>query len=105
VILTSLSDQSALRYLLTVRLSPAAVRITITGTNFLPGATPILDDAQFGNVVIVDENTITADVTVPAATPDGLQDMLVALPGTGPGQLAGSVGNCVDCVTYLPPGC
>jgi hypothetical protein len=79
--------------------------VTITGSNFLPGTVPSLEGAEFSNILITDENTITADVTVPAATPDGLQDVMVLLPGTGPGQSAGAAGTCTDCITFIVVNC
>lgn len=85
----------------------ATTAVTISGTNFLPGAIPDLGDVQTSNVVMVDENTITLDVTLPSDTPAGAQDASVGLPGTGPEQLTGTVGTCVDCVTFsaTPFGC
>jgi hypothetical protein len=81
--------------------------VTISGTNFLPGATPLLIGATFSNAVIVDESTITADITVKADTAVGAQDVLVALPGSGPGVLNGALGTCTNCATFVatPPGC
>jgi Tol biopolymer transport system component len=80
----------------------ATTSVTFTGTNFFPGAIPDLDDAQTSNVVIVDENTITVDVTVPAATLAGAQDVSVGLPGTGPGSQTGAIGTCADCASFTP---
>jgi len=82
----------------------ATTSVTIEGTNFLAGAFPDLGDVQASNVVIVDENTMTADATVPAGTPIGAHDVSIGLPGTGPGPQTGSVGVCADCIT-VPPGC
>lgn len=80
--------------------------VTITGTNFLSGATPILDDAEFSNVVIMDEYTILADVTVSLGSPAGLRGVSVGIPVTGPGAMAGAIGICHDCVSFSsPPGC
>jgi hypothetical protein len=79
--------------------------VEIKGTNFLSGAAPILDGAEFSNIVVVDENTITADVAVQAGASEGLQDLSVGLPGTGPGAMAGSIGACTDCVTYIEVNC
>lgn len=53
----------------------ATTAVTISGTNFLPGAIPDLGDVQTSNVVMVDENTITLDVTLPSDTPAGAQDV------------------------------
>lgn len=80
--------------------------VTITGTHFLPGAMPRFAGGQFSDQVIVDENTMTVNVTVPAGTPVGTQDVMVDLPGTGPGLLSGATGRCTNCVTFSPPaGC
>jgi hypothetical protein len=79
--------------------------VEIKGTNFLSGAAPILDGAECSNIVVVDENTITADVAVQAGASEGLQDLSVGLPGTGPGAMAGSIGACTDCVTYIEVNC
>jgi hypothetical protein len=82
----------------------ATTSVTITGSNFLVGAIPDLGDAQTSNIVIVNENTITVDVTVPANTPAGAQDVSVGLPGTGPGPLTGAVGTCTNCATFFEVG-
>jgi hypothetical protein len=79
--------------------------VTVAGVNFLAGATPILDGAQVSNIVIVNENIMTADVTVPTGTSAGVRNFQVGLPGTGPGQLAGSMGTCTDCVTFIKVNC
>jgi len=78
--------------------------VTVTGANFLAGAVLDLGDVLAGNVVVVDENTITADATVPAGAPTGGQDVSVGLPGTGPGPDTGAVGSCAGCIK-IPPGC
>lgn len=74
--------------------------VTVTGTDFLNGARPLLG-AWIRNVVIVDENTITMDVTVPAYMPSGARTIMVSLNGTGPGALSGASGICHDCVTFF----
>jgi Tol biopolymer transport system component len=79
--------------------------ISITGAGFLSGAIPYIEGTQISNIVIVDENTITADVTVAAGTPVGMQDVSVILLGTGPGPMAGSVGTCTDCVAFIEVNC
>jgi len=79
--------------------------VTITGVNFLPGATPFIDGAEFSNVVIADDNTITADVAVPSGAMEGLRDVRVGVPGTGPGTLSGALGTCADCVTFTAVNC
>jgi hypothetical protein len=49
--------------------------VTISGTNVLPGAVPDRGDVQTSNVMMMDENTITLDVTLPSDTPAGAQDV------------------------------
>lgn len=78
----------------------ATTAVTITGSNFLPGAAPFVQDAQKSNVVIVNENTITMDVTIPASTSAGARHIGVNLFGTGPGLLTGSSQACLNCVTF-----
>jgi len=81
--------------------------ITISGTNFLPDVVPDIVNAQLDNVLVVDENTITAELTVPIGATPGVTVVTVTLPGTGPGSHANSRGDCSDCLTYAPPcfGC
>lgn len=78
----------------------ATTSVTVTGSDFLAGAQPLLG-AWVSNVVIVDEHTLTMDVTVPAHMPAGARTLVVSLPGTGPGVLRGAVGKCQDCVTFF----
>jgi Tol biopolymer transport system component len=84
----------------------ATVPVTVLGSKFLPGSTPSITGTQLSNIVIVDEHTITMNVTVQANSPAGAQDVSVGLPGTGAGTSTGSVGSCTDCVTFkAPSGC
>lgn len=83
----------------------ATTSVTITGTNFLPGAVPKVNGAVVSNIVVIDENTVNVDVAVPADAPEGAQNLDITLPGTGPGLVAGSLGSCADCVILSPPGC
>jgi Tol biopolymer transport system component len=78
--------------------------VTISGTNFLAGAAPWIESASLSNIVIVDESTITADVTIPSGAPRGMQETTVTLSGTGPGAFSGVTGTCTDCVV-IPSGC
>lgn len=78
--------------------------VTISGTNFLAGTNPLVEYGSVDNVVIVDENTITADVTIESGAPAGKKQASVILNGTGPGALAGAIGVCDDCIV-VPPGC
>lgn len=75
--------------------------VTVTGSNFLTGATFSLQDATFSNLVIVDEQTMTMDVTVPAGTTAGARNPRVFLFGTGPGQGTGAAGICMGCATFF----
>ena len=80
----------------------ATTSVTLTGTNFLPGAVPTIggDYATLSNIVIVDENTITMDVTVAPGAVAGTEHAGVALYGTGAGPYTGSNALCFSCVTY-----
>jgi Tol biopolymer transport system component len=78
----------------------ATTSVTVTGTNFLPGATPWLNGATLSNVEIVDESTITMVITISAGIPTGTYDLGVNLFGTGPGAFTGSSATCVNCVTF-----
>jgi hypothetical protein len=60
--------------------------VTITGTNFAPGATVHFGAAAATDVAFVSTTTLTA--TAPLAQPGGTVDVTVALPGTG---LAGTI--------------
>lgn len=74
--------------------------ITITGTNFLDDAVVLLA-AQITGLVIVDENTITLDATVPITTPPGAGNLSVNLFGTGASLIAGSSALCTGCITFF----
>ncbi len=80
----------------------ATTSVTVTGENFFPGF--IMDvsgnDDTVSNLVIVDENTITADVTVAAGAATGLRHLTAVVPGTGAGLDKGSLDLCSDCVLY-----
>ncbi len=75
--------------------------VTISGAYFLPGATVGIGGSgkSFSNVVIVNENTITADISVDSGATTGARSLVVALPGTGPGASRGVVGSCNGCLT------
>lgn len=79
----------------------ASTSITVTGTNFLPGSTVELTGSvtTVSNQVIVDENTITLDVTVDPSAMSGAHTLVVSQEGTGPGPLTGAAGFCEDCLT------
>ncbi|MBK6512290.1 MAG: hypothetical protein IPG06_24490 [Haliea sp.] len=60
----------------------------------LPGLNLLSQNAKLSNIVVVDENTITADVFVKPNTPTGAQDVFVFLFGTGAGVFSGATGVC-----------
>jgi len=76
--------------------------VTITGENFFAGSGVDIggNSDTVSNVVVVDENTITADVTVAAGADTGLRGVTVVVPGTGAGLDKGSLGVCAECVSY-----
>jgi hypothetical protein len=75
--------------------------ITISGSNFPPGTVLKVASTQVSNVVIVDENTMTADVSVPADAASGPVGVSVYLFGTGAGDGTGTLDACPDCVTLF----
>jgi len=62
--------------------------VTLTGTNFAPGATVHFGAAAATDVAFVSTTSLTA--TTPLAQPGGTVDVTVALPGTG---LAGTIAR------------
>lgn len=78
----------------------ATTSVTITGKNFLPDSAPSLAGAQLGDIVVVDENTITMNITVPSNKPVGMRDFTVNIFGTNGGLLTGVSASCVNCVTF-----
>jgi hypothetical protein len=77
-------------------ISPATMarggsaQVTITGTNFVPGATVSLSTGvTVSNVQVIDAGTITATVTVGATTGTGSRTVLVTNPDLGKGACAG----------------
>ncbi len=81
--------------------SGATTSITITGANFLPGSAPRIHNYMI-EYSILDENTITAMVTVPSTANPGNYHVEILRPGTGPGGIVGGVsGRCTDCVTVF----
>ena len=79
-----------------------SVAVTISGTNFLPGAEVSFQPAGItATVTNVADTAITATFTIPANTPAGAVDVVVANPGTGAGPEFGTAGKCVDCFTVL----
>jgi hypothetical protein len=68
----------------------ATAQVTITGTNFAPGATVGLSTGvTVSDVTVVDGSTITATVSVSATTGAGSRTVLVTNPDYGKGSCAG----------------
>jgi hypothetical protein len=77
-------------------ITPAVVsrggtaQVTITGTNFAPGATVSLSTGvTVTDVTVVDDTTITATVAVAATTGTGTRSVLVTNADFGKGTCAG----------------
>jgi hypothetical protein len=65
-------------------------QVTVTGTNFVPGATVSLSTGvTVTDVQVVDATTITATVSVAAGTGAGTRTVLVTNPDFGKGACAG----------------
>jgi len=85
-----------------VSAATGPVHVTITGTGFVSGATVKLvqagkDDLVATNVVVVDANTITADVDLGGAAPgalDGDWDVVVTTCASGTKPAAFTVSMC-----------
>lgn len=75
--------------------------VTLIGAYFMPGIAPLLKGAEFSNMVILDENTITVDITVAAGQSSGARNLSILLPGTGPGVFSGVSAICESCVTFF----
>jgi Tol biopolymer transport system component len=78
----------------------ATTPVTISGANFRTGVFAGTD-ATISNLVIVNGNTITANITVPAGKTPGARNVGVFIPGTGPGGLTGSLVSCAGCITFF----
>lgn len=74
--------------------------VTLTGSNFTPGMS-LFFNATASNVVVVNETTITADVSVPANATPGAKNVSVGRYGTGPGLITGVAAFCLNCVTLF----
>ncbi len=72
-----------------IPLPTGPVQITITGENFIEGATVALNDISLENVQWIDEHTLLA--TVPANIPPGRYNLWVTNPGGQASVLAGAV--------------
>lgn len=75
--------------------------VTVTGTDFLTGVIPKINGAELSNIVIVDENTVTMDVTIDSGATSGARNVIVMLYGTGPGVATGASDLCASCVTFF----
>ena len=75
--------------------------VTLQGSHFQPGTTPYVSGGTVANVVVVDENTITFDVSVAAGEPAGARNVVITLFGSGAGALTGSSAFCSGCVTFF----
>jgi Tol biopolymer transport system component len=78
----------------------ATTAVTITGSNFLTGANVEVEFGTVSNIVVVDENTITAEVTVLPEQAAGAADVRVYLYGGATGLLTGALALCENCVSY-----
>ena len=76
--------------------------VTLSGQNFFPTAIADIegDSETVSNLVIVDENTLTMQVTVPPDATTGARNVTVFVPGTGAGVAKGNLGICPGCVIY-----
>ena len=79
----------------------ATTSVTISGENFLPGARVYVGGGTSTNIVVVDENTITVDVTVQANASAGAKNVGISVFGTGAGIATGAAGFCLGCVTLF----
>lgn len=87
------------------------LNVTITGTNFLSGATASFNDANItvNSTTYVSATQLTANITIAAATTTGAKNVTVTLPGgqtgTGTGVFTVNTGTCVrnaPSVTFAP---
>jgi archaellum component FlaF (FlaF/FlaG flagellin family) len=79
----------------------ATTSVTLYGSDFFPDAIPFISGITKSNIVIVDENTITLDLTVGSTQAVGARDIGVNLFGSGPGILTGSSAVCEGCITLF----
>ena len=77
----------------------ATTAVTVSGRYFLPDAEPSVAGATVSNVVVVDEGTITMDVTVKPTQTAGPRTLVVNLFGTAGGPFTGVSGSCPACIT------
>lgn len=79
----------------------STTQIVVRGEDFLPGTILQVDGATVSNLIVWNENVISANVTVKPSQPSGAHNIKVLLPGTGAGVNTGSMGLCAYCVTYF----
>lgn len=74
--------------------------VMIAGVAFEPGAAISSNDGRitFSNVVVVDDETITATMTVAPGMPVGSYPMIVANPGGAWAPIKGASGQCTGCL-------
>lgn len=83
----------------------ATTSVTITGLGFQRlAATDVwthYGDTQgisYSNIVLVDHETVTADITVGPLVNTGAYNVVVEASGTGPGIFSGTLAICTDCI-------
>jgi Tol biopolymer transport system component len=77
----------------------ASISITINGDTFLPGAQAFaVDGLTVSNVVVVNENKMTAQVSAAANLAPGTYPLFVTNMGTGPGPNTGATDRCDGCI-------
>ena len=79
----------------------ATTSVTINGSGFLPGTSPWFNQGEMTNIVVIDENTITLDISVPANQTAGPYNIGVNIFGTGAGTATGTSLNCAGCVSLF----
>jgi hypothetical protein len=81
-------------------LAPGStITLTVTGTNFLPGASATISGAVLVNQTTrLSDTSLELSVSVPANATPGGRILSVSIPQTGPGPSARSSGIC-SCVT------
>jgi hypothetical protein len=76
--------------------------VTITGSGFEAGFMfPYVAGANVSNLIVVNENTLTMDITVPVERDSGARTVLIGRLGDGPGIFTGSGFTCTGCVTFF----
>jgi Tol biopolymer transport system component len=114
----TVSDVAA-RFAYTTRVSPWALTpgkiaadtvtaVTISGADFrVNGAVPVIwvagnKDITASSVVVVDANTITATLSIPASAANDNYQLWINTQGTGPGLGGGATKFC-SCLTIADP--